>query len=54
MKHVGHALVLLVVVAVPAFAGGVVVVTPEPATIGLVATGLGAVGALAWWRKNRR
>jgi hypothetical protein len=53
MKLVGQALVLLVVVAVPAFAGGVVV-TPEPATIGLVATGVGAVGAFAWWRKRRR
>jgi hypothetical protein len=53
MKLVGQALVLLVVVAVPAFAGGVVV-TPEPATIGLVATGIGAVGAFALWRKRRR
>jgi len=53
MKRVGQALVLLVVVAVPAFAGGVVV-TPEPATFGLVATGVGAVGAFAWWRKRRR
>lgn len=53
MKRVGQAFVLLVVVAVPAFAGGVVV-TPEPATFGLVATGVAAVGAFAWWRKNRR
>jgi hypothetical protein len=52
MKRVGQALVLLVVVAVPAFAGGVIT-TPEPATFGLVATGVGVVGALAWWRKRR-
>ena len=53
MKHIGRAFVLLVVIAVPAFAGAVVV-TPEPATLGLVATGVGAVGAIAWWRKRRR
>jgi hypothetical protein len=53
MKRVGQALVLLIVVAAPAYAGGVVV-TPEPATIGLVATGIGAVGAFALWRKRRR
>jgi hypothetical protein len=55
MKRVGQALFLLIAVAVPAYAGGVPVqVTPEPATIGLVATGAGAVGAFAWWRNRRR
>ncbi len=53
MKRVGQAFVLLVVLAGPAFAGGVVV-TPEPATFGLVATGVGVIGALTWWRKRRR
>ncbi|MGE5731230.1 MAG: PEP-CTERM sorting domain-containing protein [Gemmatimonas sp.] len=54
MKRVGQALFLLIVVAIPAYAGVPVQVTPEPATIGLVATGVGAVGAIAWWRKRRR
>lgn len=55
MKRVGQALFLLIAVAVPAYAGGIPVqVTPEPATIGLVATGVGAVGAFAWWRNRRR
>jgi hypothetical protein len=53
MKIVGQEFVLLVVVAVPAFAGSPIL-TPEPATLGLVATGVGVVGALAWWRKRRR
>jgi hypothetical protein len=52
MKRVGQALVLLVVVATPAFAGGAIT-TPEPATLGLVATGVGVVGVIAWWRKRR-
>jgi hypothetical protein len=54
MKRVGQALVLLIVVAAPAYAAGTPIVTPEPATIGLVATGIGAVGAFALWRKRRR
>lgn len=55
MKRVGQALVLLIVAAVPAYAGvGSVVVTPEPATIGLVATGITAVGAFALWRNRKR
>ena len=53
MNRVGQALVLLIVAAVPAYAGGVVV-TPEPATIGLVATGITAVGAFALWRNRKR
>lgn len=54
MKRVGQAFVLLVLVAVPAFAGGPnVITTPEPATLGLVATGVGVVGAFTWWRKRR-
>lgn len=55
MKHVTRALVLLVIVAVPAHAGGVAVSpVPEPATIGLVATGIGVIGGLAWWRSRKR
>jgi hypothetical protein len=54
MKHVGQALVLLIIAAVPAYAGGVPVqVTPEPATIGLVATGISAIGAIALWRNRK-
>jgi hypothetical protein len=55
MKRVAQAFVLLVVVAVPAFAGGPpsVITTPEPATLGLVATGVGVLGAVRWWRKRR-
>jgi len=54
MKRIAQAFVLLVVVAVPAFAGTLsVVTTPEPATLGLVATGIGVVGAVRWWRKRR-
>jgi hypothetical protein len=54
MKCVGQALVLLIAAAAPAYAAGSPVVTPEPATIGLVATGIGAIGAFALWRKRRR
>jgi hypothetical protein len=55
MKRVGQAIVLLIVAAVPAYAGGIPVqVTPEPATIGLVATGISAVGAIALWRNRKR
>jgi hypothetical protein len=54
MKRVAQAVVLLVVAAVPAFAGTPsVVTTPEPATLGLVATGIGVVGVVTWWRKRR-
>jgi hypothetical protein len=31
-----------------------VVVTPEPATIGLVATGIGALGLAAWIKGKRK
>ena len=51
MKRVGQALFLLVAVATPAFAG--VVVTPEPATMGLVATGIAVLGGVAWFRRRR-
>ncbi len=54
MKHVVQALVLLVVVAMPAHAGLALSPVPEPGTIGLVATGLAVVGGVAWWRKRRR
>ena len=55
MKHVTRALVLLVIIAVPAHAGVLVVSpVPEPATIGLVATGIGVIGGVAWWRSRKR
>jgi hypothetical protein len=53
MKRLGHALFLLAIAAVPAYAG-TATVTPEPATIGLVATGIGALGITAWIRRRRR
>ena len=54
MKHVTRALVLLVIVAVPAHAGVYIQSSvPEPATIGLVATGIGVIGGLAWWRSRK-
>jgi hypothetical protein len=52
MNRISQALILLVVVSVPAYAGSVQV-TPEPATIGLVLTGLGAIGVGAWWKRRR-
>ena len=54
MKHVTRALVLLVIVAVPAHAGAQMTLAPEPATIGLVATGVGVISGLAWWRSRKR
>jgi len=52
MNRISQALVLLVVVAIPAYAG-TPVVTPEPMTVALVATGLGAIGIGAWWKRRR-
>ena len=52
MKQVIQAAVFLVVAATPAFAGAVAV-TPEPATLALVVTGLGAIGVGAWWKRRR-
>lgn len=54
MKHLARALVLMMISAVPAYAGLGVSPVPEPATIGLVATGVGLLGGLAWWRSRRR
>jgi len=54
MKHLARALALLMIAAVPAYAGLAVSPVPEPATIGLVATGIGLLGGLAWWRNRKR
>lgn len=54
MKHFSNALVLLIVAAVPAYAGIPVSTTPEPATITLVATGAGVLGIAAWIRRRRK
>jgi PEP-CTERM putative exosortase interaction domain len=53
MKRLAQALSLLAVAAVPAYAGQVMV-TPEPSSMVLLATGVGLVGAGAWWRNRRR
>ena len=53
MKRLAQSMVLLVVAAVPAYAG-TATVTPEPATIGLVATGAGVLGLAAWIRGRRK
>ena len=53
MKHIIQAAVLLALTAVPAFAGAPVSVTPEPATLALVVTGLGAIGVGAWWKRRK-
>jgi hypothetical protein len=53
MNRVTQALVLLVVVSSTAYAGVPVNPAPEPATIGLVLTGLGAIGVTAWWKRRR-
>ncbi|MEO7713836.1 MAG: PEP-CTERM sorting domain-containing protein [Gemmatimonadaceae bacterium] len=56
MKRLAEALVLVVIAAAPAYAGRIppVTVVPEPGTIVMLATGLGIVGAGAWWRNRRR
>ena len=54
MKHLAQAMALLLVAATPAFAGGAVSTTPEPATITLVATGAGVLGLAAWIRRRRK
>jgi hypothetical protein len=55
MKRLAEALVLVAIAAVPAYAGRIpVTTTPEPATLVMLATGVGIVGAGAWWRNRRR
>lgn len=55
MRHATRALVLLVIAAAPAYAGVVQsTLAPEPSTIGLVATGIGFLGGVAWWRARRK
>jgi hypothetical protein len=53
MNRIAQALVLLVGVSATASAGGPVAVAPEPATIGLVLTGLGAIGVGVWFKRRR-
>ena len=53
MKNIARALALLVVTAVPAYAGATTT-TPEPATIALVATGTAVVGVAAWVRRRKK
>ncbi len=54
MKNIARALALLVVAAVPAYAGVIQTTTPEPATITLVATGAAVVGVAAWIRRRKK
>ncbi len=54
MRNVAQALVLLVIIAVPAYAGIKVTTTPEPATIALVATGAGVIGVATWFRRRKK
>lgn len=54
MKNIARALALLVVAAAPAYAGGVPITTPEPATMTLVATGVAAIGVAAWVRRRKK
>ena len=54
MKRLAPALVMLIVVSSPLYAGTTPgIVTPEPATVALMAAGLGALGVGAWWRSRR-
>lgn len=54
MKHVARAAFLVVIAAVPAYAGVPIATVPEPATMGLVATGIGALGVFAWIKSRKK
>jgi hypothetical protein len=54
MKHVARAAVLLTIIAVPAYAGRPISTVPEPATMGLVATGVGVLGVFAWIKARKK
>jgi hypothetical protein len=54
MKRLTQALVLVVVAAAPAYAGIPVAAAPEPASLVLLATGIGALGVGAWWRSRHK
>jgi hypothetical protein len=55
MKRATQILALLAAAAAPAYAGGPpVITTPEPMSLALVATGIAALGAGAWYRNRKR
>jgi hypothetical protein len=55
VKQIGTLLIVAVSAGLSVFAGTTDgnFATPEPATIGLIAVGLGGVGYVAWRRRRR-